>query len=206
MPLGDSITWGWESSDGNGYRLGLQELLSENTVQYIGSQRSGNMTDNYNEGHPGALIDEIATYANLSLWEMPNIVLVMAGTNDMNTNLNVSTAPERLGSLIDEIAGACPDAAVLVAQLIPSMTAATDAMIKTFNAALPGIVASRTNAGKKVMEVNMDDYFGEKDLQDDLHPSDEGYLKMSVAWYDGIQEADEKGLISPLANSTDPVR
>jgi lysophospholipase L1-like esterase len=86
------------------------------------------------------------------------------------------------------------------------MTAATDAMIKTFNAALPGIVASRTNAGKKVMEVNMDDYFGEKDLQDDLHPSDEGYLKMSVAWYDGIQEADEKGLISPLANSTDPVR
>jgi lysophospholipase L1-like esterase len=164
------------------------------------------MTDNYNEGHPGALIDEIAIYANLSLWEMPNIVLVMAGTNDMNTNLNVSTAPERLGSLIDEIVGACPDAAVLVAQLIPSMTAATDSRIKTFNAALPGIVASRTNAGKKVMEVNMDDYFGEKDLQDDLHPSDEGYLRMSVAWYDGIQEADEKGLISPLVNSTDPVR
>jgi len=206
MPLGDSITWGWESSDGNGYRLDLQELLSENTVQYIGSQRSGNMADNYNEGHPGALIDEIATYANLSLWEMPNIVLVMAGTNDMNTDLNVSTAPERLGSLIDEIVGACPDAAVLVAQLIPSMAAATDARIKTFNAALPGIVASRTNAGKKVMEVNMDDYFGEKDLQDDLHPSDEGYLRMSVAWYDGIQEADEKGLISPLVNSTDPVR
>jgi lysophospholipase L1-like esterase len=206
MPLGDSITWGYESSDGNGYRLGLQELLSENTVQYIGSQRSGNMTDNYNEGHPGALIDQIATYANLSLWEMPNIVLVMAGTNDMNTNLNVSTAPERLGSLIDEIVDACPDAAVLVAQLIPSMPATTDARINSFNAALPGIVASRANAGKKVMEVNMDDYFGEKDLQDDLHPSDEGYLRMSVAWYDGIQEADEKGLISPLKNSTDPVR
>jgi lysophospholipase L1-like esterase len=206
MPLGNSITWGWESSDGNGYRLGLQELLSGNTVQYIGSQRSGNMTDNYNEGHPGALIDEIATYANLSLWEMPNIVLVMAGTNDMNTDLNVSTAPERLGSLIDEIVDVCSDTAVLVAQLIPSITSSTDARIKTFNAALPGIVASRTNAGKKVMEVNMDDYFGEKDLQDDLHPSDEGYLKMAAAWYDGIQEADEKGLISPLMNSTDPVQ
>jgi lysophospholipase L1-like esterase len=206
MPLGNSITWGWESSDGNGYRLGLQELLSENTVQYIGSQRSGNMTDNYNEGHPGALIDEIANYAYLSLWEMPNIVLVMAGTNDMNTNLNVSTAPERLGSLIDEIVDACPDTAVLVAQLIPSMTKSTDARINAFNAALPGIVASRMNARKKVMEVNMDDYFGEKDLQDDLHPSDEGYLKMAAAWYDGIQEADEKGLISPLMNSTDPVQ
>jgi hypothetical protein len=36
---------------------------------------------------------------------------------------------------------------------------------------------------------------GKRISRDDLHPSNEGYLRMSMAWYNGIQEADEKGLI-----------
>ncbi|KAK3617285.1 hypothetical protein LTR56_025386, partial [Elasticomyces elasticus] len=50
LPLGDSITWGYLSSDGNGYRLDLENLLDGNPVEYIGSQQSGNMADNWNEG------------------------------------------------------------------------------------------------------------------------------------------------------------
>jgi hypothetical protein len=33
------------------------------------------MTDNYNEDHPGALINQIAGYAYASLSEQPNVVL-----------------------------------------------------------------------------------------------------------------------------------
>lgn len=35
LPLGDSITWGYGSTDGNGYRLDLLNLLAGNDVQYI---------------------------------------------------------------------------------------------------------------------------------------------------------------------------
>jgi lysophospholipase L1-like esterase len=80
LPLGDSITWGFQSSDGNGYRLDLKNLLSGNQVIYVGSQQSGSMANNENEGHPGALIDQIATYAQASLPDRPNVVLLMAGT------------------------------------------------------------------------------------------------------------------------------
>lgn len=43
LPLGDSITYGWESTDGNGYRLGLQNLAKAagNTITYIGSIHAG---------------------------------------------------------------------------------------------------------------------------------------------------------------------
>jgi hypothetical protein len=51
LPLGDSITYGAGSSDGNGYRLALQNMLSGNNVQYVGSQHSGSMANNSNEGH-----------------------------------------------------------------------------------------------------------------------------------------------------------
>lgn len=43
LPLGDSITYGWESTDGNGYRLDLQNLAKAagNTITYIGSIQAG---------------------------------------------------------------------------------------------------------------------------------------------------------------------
>ena len=73
LPLGDSITYDFKSSDGNGYRNYLDELLSGNTVDFIGSENSGNMTDNNNEGHGGAEISNIASFATGSLKERPNV-------------------------------------------------------------------------------------------------------------------------------------
>ena len=56
LPLGASITAGQGSTDGNGYRLDLQNLLAGTEMQYIGSLRSGTMADNYHEGHSGFTI------------------------------------------------------------------------------------------------------------------------------------------------------
>jgi hypothetical protein len=53
-------------------------MLSGNAVKYIGSLKSGTMTNNQNEGHSGAVINEIASYAPLSLPKRPNVVLLMA--------------------------------------------------------------------------------------------------------------------------------
>lgn len=195
QPLGDSITYGYLSTTGDGYRNDLLGRLAGNSVQYIGSVRSGSMSDNYNEGHPGAVITEIATFAKLSLPERPNVVLLMAGTNDCNNGLDISTMPERLGSLIDEVVDACPDAAVIVAQLTPILSLNSQYNVGQFNDAIPSIVATRVQAGKHVLVVNMSSKVTTSDLKDGLHPNDHGYDLMSEVWIGGIQEAGEKGWI-----------
>ncbi|KAF7870281.1 hypothetical protein EAF04_004028 [Stromatinia cepivora] len=215
QPLGNSITFGYLSADGNGYRLGLLDLLTSagNSVQYVGSVRAGNMSDNFNEGHPGAVISEIAEYAKLSFPEDPNLVLLMAGTNDMNDLLNVTSAPDRLSALIDEIISSVPNVAVIVAQITPAANTTVEDAIVTFNSMIPDIVASKVSAGQKVSTVNMMDYVTVNDLADGLHPTDHGYQQMAKAWFAGIKEAQKKGWIdlpvstnvTNLTNSTIPI-
>ncbi|RFU29502.1 hypothetical protein B7463_g6841, partial [Scytalidium lignicola] len=204
LPLGDSITNGFQSTDRNGYRLELYNQLSgignvNNTVDLIGSLRSGTMADNNNEGHNGATIDQIASFATAVLPQQPNIVLLHAGTNDMNLPLDPTTAPDRLGNLIDQIIAACPDALVLVAQIISSGTSATQQNIIQYNAAIPKLVAIRQANGSHVMVVDMFSQLSyPSDYTDDLHPNDQGYSIMGDAWYRTIAYANaELGWIKP---------
>jgi lysophospholipase L1-like esterase len=155
------------------------------------------MTDNYNEGHPGATVSEIAVFANLSLDEMPNIVLLMAGTNDMYTDANATAAPGQLGGLIDQIAEQCPHSTVLVAEIPPigALFNGSEARVEVYNAAIPGIVASRVSEGKHVIAVNMSSYVALSDMHDALHPNNRGYSLMAQAWYAGLQQAASNGWI-----------
>ena len=50
LPLGDSITVGVQSSDGNGYRLGLQQNLAGSKLQFVGDLRNGSMRNGQNAG------------------------------------------------------------------------------------------------------------------------------------------------------------
>jgi lysophospholipase L1-like esterase len=192
LPLGDSITWGSETppgtAAGNGYRGYLQTELSAEgySVRYVGSQSSGNLPNPQNEGHPGYRIDQIAALTNAALATYnPNVVLLLAGTNDMNQGYQVSTAPDRLGALIDQIVAAAPGAVVLVASLPPSAYPATETNIVAFNAQIPGVVQARRNAGAKVQFVDMGGLTA-ADLSDLLHPNDSGYQKMANAWNSAV--------------------
>lgn len=193
MPLGDSITYGYRSSDGNGYRQYLLTLLAGNNVNFIGSLKAGTMTNNNNEGHSGALIDQIASYAYLSLPERPNVVLLMAGTNDMNNNVDPDNAPARLSALIDEIFAACPDTVVIVAQIIPAANSDTFARLVTYNARISLLVNQKQTAGKHVIKAWMP--LTTDDLIDGLHPTDVGYSKMADGWLDALVRANAKGWI-----------
>jgi lysophospholipase L1-like esterase len=155
------------------------------------------MTDNFNEGHPGAIISEIAGFANQSLPQRPNIILLMAGTNDMIKDIDPVNAPQRLGNLIDECLAACPDAVLITAQLTPTTNATATAFMNVFNPTITGLVASRVNAGKKVLTVDMRSYVNTTELKDGLHPTDLGYSHMAIAWHDAIQQAVSKQWITP---------
>jgi lysophospholipase L1-like esterase len=204
MPMGDSITAGYLSTTGNGYRGPLFTALSGQVgmLDFVGTQYDGTMADPDNEGHYGDRIDQVASLANAALNEYkPNIVLLLLGINDINQGYQVSTAPDRLGSLIDQILAAEPDATVLVAQLVVNANASTESNVVTFNAALPSIIQTRTNAGKHVALVNMS-ALTTADLADGLHPNDAGYQLMANAWDPAIETAISNGWIAdPVAGS-----
>ncbi|KAJ7230140.1 lipolytic enzyme [Mycena pura] len=202
LPLGDSITFGFTSSDGNGYRSALHDMLQPgNTVDFIGSISSGTMADNQNEGHVGAIIEQIAQAATnpAALPARPNVVLLMAGTNDLLDGISAG-APAQLATLVDAIFAACPDAALVVAALTPLNTAAGQStLVATYNAAVAQLVNARQAAGHHILLASMASVLV-SDLVDGIHPTDAGYIKMANAWFPVIEQAAKNGWIGkPVA-------
>ncbi|KAG9192728.1 hypothetical protein G6011_11462 [Alternaria panax] len=203
LPLGDSITWGWLNGAGsNGYRERLLADLKSlgNTVDFVGTQQSGTMADKDNQGHPGFTISQIRGVASGGLASKPNVVLLHAGTNDLNGRGPVSEtdadAPRRLGLLIDDVPEAVPSAVVVVAKIIPSKKSGLPAKIETFNNAVPAIVAARVSKGFKVSIVDMS-VLSLSELSDDFHPTAAGYSHMGDIWNAGIKAVAD--LILPPA-------
>jgi lysophospholipase L1-like esterase len=176
LPLGDSITWGYINGGGsNGYRERLLNNLKSSgyKVDFVGTQKSGNMADNDNQGHPGFTINGIRGAMSGGVASRPNVVLIHAATNDLNrgnpSNEPDADAPRRLGVMIDDVLKVVPQAVIVVAKIIPAKNSNLAANIKKFNNALPAIVAERTNRGSKVSLVDMN-VLSLSELSDDLHP------------------------------------
>ena len=196
--MGDSITWGAGSTDGNGYRQALADLVKQdsNNLTYIGSIKSGNYVNNENEGHGGFPISSIGQIAKPIYAKKPDIVLLMAGTVDLVSKLDADNAPKRLATVIDDIVTACPDTVVLVATLLPLLDPQISSKTIGFNSALMGIVWKFTSKGKKVDLVDMGRVTPNHiSPNDGIHPSDEGYNLIARAWYDGIVNVGRKGWI-----------
>jgi lysophospholipase L1-like esterase len=195
LPLGDSITYGEGSSDGNGYRLALYNMLhAENDLDYIGRVRAGTMVDKDNEGYPGYPIVSIASTVKPEYPERPNIVLLMAGTNDVILDNDRNTSFVALDQLIDKVITACPDAVVLVAEITPLLDPEREARRLAYNSAIPAVVQPYTDEGKHVALVNMGRIIPQCiNATDGIHPDDEGYRLIASAWYEAIIAADEKG-------------
>jgi lysophospholipase L1-like esterase len=201
LPLGDSITYGIGSPSLNSYRAYLYTKLTSAgaKVSYIGSQKSGTPPNNNNEGCSGYTISQISTQADKSLPQNPNIVTLLAGTND-HIRGSPDAAPERLAALILKITTRVPTVVVLVGTLpllAPTgifASAATARPIDKFNKQVPIIAKAAVDRGEKVLAVDMSDILA-TDLADGIHPNDVGYEKMATAWFKGIEDAASRGWI-----------
>lgn len=206
MPLGDSITKGNGSKDQKGYRNRLREKLIGRgaAVDMVGSQKHPptGMADNDHEGHSGKVLAQINTYWKQSIAARPNVVLVHAGTNNMDLEEDLEGSPAMLATIIDGLFENAPDTTVLVAPVIwankPRMQQNTD----RFNPQVIAIIEERQKAGKHILEVPID--ITTADLWDEKHPNDSGYEKMANAWLKAILEVDERGwLKSPVKVDAD---
>ncbi|HZL20469.1 MAG TPA: SGNH/GDSL hydrolase family protein [Polyangia bacterium] len=205
MPLGDSITWGYGSSTGGGYRVGIfsQAVAANKSITFVGSQTTGPTTvsgkpfPKGNEGHSGYSIDDSSqtsgiagalTDGAISTYR-PNVILLMIGTNDMHYSIDLPNAPTRLGNLLDEITADAPNALVVVATIIPA-NGAQNTPTQTYNAAIPAVVQARSAKGKHLVLVDM--YAAMKSWStsiytDSEHPNDAGYTIMANTWYPALR-------------------
>lgn len=207
MPSGDSITVGAQSTDTGGYRVPLFQITLDRkqNITFVGPSGAGPATvdgvafPDAHDGHSGYIIDTIDTRKGLlPLMEQnltkftPHIVLLMIGTNDVNSQLELATAPARLAALMDIVTSTSPATLLAVAQLIPTRTDSLNVDVQAFNAAIPTLVAERARAGKHVLLVDMyhpftaDPNYRTALLFDGLHPNDAGYALMARTWYGSI--------------------
>jgi lysophospholipase L1-like esterase len=214
MPLGDSITKGYgdgySSAWSVGYRADLYRRVTAAgmKVDFVGSQRNGS-PDPDHEGHSGWQIAQLSR--NASRWVKaykPDVVLLMAGTNDINHETDLAHAPARLGLLIDRILAARPGVRVMVATVParrpPSKRAAQTA---AYNRGVIAQVAARWRAGKPVTLVPMhvlSPVAG--DYRDAVHLNHCGYLKVSFVWYLYLRRSAVNTTRSVWPIGADPLR
>lgn len=183
MPLGDSITLG----SSGGYRTLLWKKMVQQDgkkLDFVGSLTDGpsDLGDRNHEGHSGWRIDQLR--AQIDGWSntyRPELVLLHIGTNDINQNYNLSSAPSRLQDLVNRICTNNAGVELIVASLIPIN--GRSSQVSSYNSAIPGIVTNAKNSGCKASFFNMNQYLTLADIPDGTHPSVSGYNKMAEAWY-----------------------
>jgi Ca2+-binding RTX toxin-like protein len=209
MPLGDSITLGrTESKTGfvsGGYRPVLWDLLGETGVSfdYVGPNDNpvAGLPDGHHAGFAGETIDNLDGRDNgLVATYRPDVTLLLAGTNDTRTD-SVATMLTELRALLTSLTQAAPDMLLLVATIPPidpaEQSAERVAKVSPYNAGVADLVAEFAAAGRKIGFVDMRGLtladISDTDVDNGLHPNDQGYAKIAQWW----EQA--------LAAHTDPV-
>jgi acyl-CoA thioesterase-1 len=187
MPLGDSLTEGdWVPG---GYRIALKSLLegAGHAIAYVGSQGNGPVAelggDRAHEGHSGWRIDELRTEVRPWLERAePEVVLLLAGTNDIAQDYALDRLGRRLATLVNEIGRVCPAATVLVATLPPIAEAQLDRWVRAYNEELRDWVAQEMGAGRAIALVELHDAVAWGDLPDGFHPTRAAHDRMAQRW------------------------
>jgi lysophospholipase L1-like esterase len=191
MPLGDSITDGYNVP--GGYRVQLASLLAAggDSFDFVGGMRNGPMVlkDKDHEGHSGWRIDQIDSIINSKVLRyQPDVVLIHLGTNDVGQDYDLANAPARLSDLVGDILTLAPDTTIVVASIIPLTSPAYEARGVAFNAQVPGVVQSWSDAGYDVRFVDMHAALNTWNLADGVHPNAGGYALMGNAWYAALAD------------------
>ena len=180
---------------------------------YGGPPLHAGMFDQHNESWSGAMaadflnpvqpffIDKLlnANSYGTTVANVPGMVLMHLGTNDLYYNHSVSTTIADLGSLIDKFRAKNPKVIILLAQIIPCAPTnfylpknpdrTSCAKIPGLNAAIPALAQQKHTAISPVVVV--DQYTGfdaaqGHDTYDGLHPNASGEVKMANKWLAAI--------------------
>ena len=211
MPVGDSVTAGIGSTGNGAYRTNLYTAYTNAGISFdfVGSQSGGpsSLPDKNHEGHSGWTISQIASNVNnwLNTYN-PDVMLLMIGGND---TLAGTVPTSALSSLIDQITTQKPNLILFVADYYHSLPSnANYNLIVQYDAAIPGLVQQKANAGKHVYFVKLSDaQLATSEYADGLHPTDSGYSKLATIWYNStISILRSMGTGTPGVPTNTPTR
>lgn len=201
--MGASITWGTGSSEGNGYRKYIRDLLTQNgnQVNMVGANHSGTMQDNESSSTEGLLVDQVHAVANVVVPKFkPNVVLINAGTNDCIRNNDIPNIGDRVLLLLNDIYKTSPKATIILSTLLVyTKDPEANKRITDYNVQINSLVKRFQAAGWPIILADMQ----EKDkgpvkgdfIGDEIHPTDVGYMKMANIWYAALQDASNAGYL-----------
>lgn len=167
----------------------------------VGNSQHGPMKPpalNRGEFKAGKTIEEITEQVQDSLGQWrPNLVLVHIGTNDAAQRKQIDTIGERIRILVDMIIEKCPDAAIVVAQIIPCCFRGEEVI--SYNKQVAQLVAQRAADGVHILSADMYSEFefdGHPNyLADVAHPNQYGHVVLADKWMEAIEKANGLGWI-----------
>jgi Ca2+-binding RTX toxin-like protein len=191
MPLGDSITSGFNSSPGWGYRGPLWNKFYERGlgIDYVGQYQDGpsSFLDPDHQGALGQTADGwIGLVPGLMTRYKPDIVLLMIGSNDIS---EAGDSPAQLHrdmtQLIDKIAAHRPGATIFVSTVTPLASDQPGSnLIPAANREIREAVAEAARKGRNVELVEPKVTLS--DLVDGVHLDAGGHAKLAQAWYNAV--------------------
>ncbi|MEU8920313.1 GDSL-type esterase/lipase family protein [Kitasatospora sp. NPDC048545] len=192
MACGDSITVGFGSTDGLGWRGWLADLIARQRVQPVMSMCA----------HGGWYLADLKASIGAALAaNSPDLVLINIGTNDSNFTSAFTTTT--YGALIDQILASSPTVKVACALVaLSQQNTGILASEQQANTVITQAVNARTSTGRVVLSDHTHTTTARWEVDatqpgsapppgrwtiDGVHPTDAGYLQMGRAWYTTIQ-------------------
>ncbi|KAI1323612.1 carbohydrate esterase family 3 protein [Xylariaceae sp. FL0255] len=206
MALGASTTRGDSTEkgiDNNGFRRPLKDRLTAigNPVNFVGSQRLGNMTDNDMEAYPGVPTHRILFHAEKTVKSRkPNLFLINAGSNDCFQHIDIDNFYKRYNALVEYCLAASPRATVVISTLLPTWDKRFNGRedVMKVNPQIRRLAKIYEEKGMPVVLAELQGPDGVQDANlasDGMHPGTAGYEMMATKLYEAIVEADAKGFL-----------
>ncbi|KAI1778866.1 carbohydrate esterase family 3 protein [Hypoxylon cercidicola] len=208
MALGASTTRGdspEEGTDNNGFRRPLRERLTAigNKVNYVGTQRLGNMTDNDIEAYPGVHTATIHGNAERAVPKFkPNLFLVNAGSNDCFQHVDIDNFYKRYDALVRYLLEASPRSTIIIGTILPTWDTRFNGreevwkvnpqirrLAKIYKSQELPVVLAELQGPDGIQDGNLS--------EDGMHPGTAGYEMMATKMYEAIVEADARGFLQP---------
>lgn len=190
MPLGDSITSGFNSSPGWGYRGPLWNKFHERGlgIDYVGEYRDGpsSFLDPDHQGGLGQTTDgQTGLAPDLMKRYKPDVVLLMTGSNDIESGDSPAQLRSEMRQLLDTIAAHRPNAKIFVSTLTPlASDQPGSSLIPAANREIKAAVAEAARKGQNVELVQPK--LSLSDLADGVHLDASGHAKLAQAWYSAV--------------------
>lgn len=183
MTLGDSLT---AQGGANSYQLYLYPKLKN--VELVGSQNGiyGN-----HEGHPGFTLNDINANVATYLTNNPaDVVLLLAGVNDINSGQTATQTKDRLSTLLDTIASASPSTVVIYGTIPPvkngGVYSGNQETITNYTKLVPEVLQAKRALGRNVLGANLWQDFLQSYFSDDIHQNLEGAAFIASRWLAAI--------------------